>query len=130
MLQIISKIPVYVWPLFALLLMGGLRARKTGMVPLNLMLAIPSVFFTWSLFSFFSKYVDPISIFLWIFCLAVGLFIGYSHIQKLKLQFDKQKKMVEIPGSWIPLILSMSIFTVKFSIGMLGSLFPELKGSN
>jgi hypothetical protein len=33
-------------------------------------------------------------------------------------------------GSWIPLMLSMSIFSSKFTIGMLGSLFPELQGSN
>jgi hypothetical protein len=130
MLQILSKIPVFVWPLFALLLVGGLRARKTGMMPLALLLAIPSVFFTWTLFSFFSKYADPISIFLWIFCLSVGFFIGYLHMQKIKLRFDKQKRRVEMPGSWIPLILSMAIFSTKLSIGMIGSLVPELIGSH
>ncbi len=126
MLQILSEIPIFVWPLFALLLVRGLRARKTDMVPLAVLLVLPAVFFTWSVFSFLSS--DPTSIFLRIFCLSIGFFMGYLHMQKLKLRFDKQKRRIEVPGSWIPLILSMSIFTAKFAIGMIGALAPELNG--
>lgn len=130
MLQIITKIPVFVWPLFAILLLSGLRARKTSTVPLALLLLIPSVFFMWSLFSFFGKYVtNPLAILFWFVCLGTGFFVGFSHIQKLKIQFDKEKKKVEMPGSWIPLILSMSIFSSKFSMGMMSSMFPHLSQS-
>ncbi len=129
MLNIISKIPIFVGPLFVILLLGGLRARKTGMVPLALLLAIPSVFFTWSLFSFFGRYTDPLSILLWIVCLSLGFFLGFSHIHRMDLRFDKKKRKVEMPGSWIPLMLSMSIFTLKFSIGMLRTVAPHLNES-
>ncbi len=130
MLQIITKIPVFIWPLFVMLLLGGLKARKTSMVPLFLLLLIPSIFFIWSFFSFFGKYgSDFVSIFLWILCLGIGLLIGFSYMQKLKLRFDKQKKRVEMPGSWLPLILSMLIFTSKFSIGIIGSISPHLSKS-
>lgn len=130
MLQIITKIPIFVWPLFVVLLLGGLRARKTGTVPLAILLLIPSLFFVWSLFSFFGKYGnDLVSILLWILCLGVGFLLGFLHMQKLELRFDKKKRKVEMPGSWIPLMLSMSIFTSKFSIGMMGSMLPHLSGS-
>jgi len=130
MLQIITKIPVFVWPLFAVLLLGGLKARKTSAVPIVVLLLIPSIFFGWSLFSFFGKYAtNPSAILFWLLCLGVGFFIGFLHMQKLKLQFDGQKKKVEMPGSWIPLMLSMSIFTSKFSIGMMSSMMPHLNGS-
>ncbi len=130
MMQIITEIPAFVWPLFAILLFSGLRARKTSTVPLYLMLLIPSIFFIWSLFSFFGKYAtDALAILLWLICLGTGFFIGFLHMQKLNLQFDKAKRKVEIPGSWIPLILSMSIFSSKFSIGMMGAMLPYLNGS-
>lgn len=130
MLQIISKIPVFVWPLFAILLLVGLKSRKTRTVPIAVLLLIPSIFFCWSLFSFFGKYVThPLAILFWLLCLGVGFFIGFLHMQGLKLQFDKQKKKIEMPGSWIPLMLSMSIFTSKFSIGMMSSMMPHLNGS-
>jgi hypothetical protein len=130
MLQIITKIPMFVWPLFVILLLGGLRARKNSAVPLAVLLLIPSIFLGWSLFSFFRKYTaDSVAILLWFLCLGMGFFIGFSHMQKLKLQFDTQKKKVEMPGSWVPLMLSMSIFTSKFSIGMMSSMMPHLNGS-
>lgn len=130
MLQIITKTPIFVWPLLAILLLGGLRARKTNVVPLAVFLVIPSIFFGFSLFSFFGKYAtNPLAILFWVLCLGSGFFIGYRHMQSLKLRFDKKKRKVEMPGSRIPLLLSMSIFTSKFSIGMMSSMLPHLNGS-
>jgi len=130
MLQIITKIPVFVWPLFAILLLGGLKARNANAVPIAVLLLIPSIFFGWSLFSFFGKYgTNPLAILFWLLCLGLGFLIGFLHMQRLSLQFNRQKKKVEMPGSWIPLMLSMSIFTSKFSIGMMSSMMPHLNGS-
>lgn len=130
MLQIITKIPVFVWPLFAILLLGGLKARKASSVPILVLLLIPSIFLGWSLFSFFGKYgTNPLAILFWLLCLGLGFLIGFLHMQRLDLQFNRQKKKVEMPGSWIPLMLSMSIFTSKFSIGMMSSMMPHLNGS-
>lgn len=130
MLQIITKVPFFVWPLFAVLLLGGLKARKTSAVPLTILLLIPAIFFGWSLFSFFGKYAtDPLAILFWLFCLGLGCSIGFSHMQRQELQFDKKAKKVELPGSWIPLMLSMSIFTSKFSVGMMSSMIPYFKES-
>lgn len=130
MLKIITNIPLFVWPLFAILLIGGLKARKTNLVPLKVLLLIPAAFLGWSLVTFFGRYADnPLAIFLWILCLVVGFFIGFSHIQRLHPRCDKQKKMIEMPGSWIPLVLSMSIFTAKFSIGMMRATRPHLEDS-
>ena len=130
MLKIIANIPLFVWPLFAVLLIGGLKARKTRLVPLKDLLLIPIAFFGWSLFSFFDRYAsDPLAILLWILSLGVGSFIGFSHIQRLNLRCERQKKAIEMPGSWIPLMLSMSIFTTKFSMGMMRAMLPHLENS-
>jgi hypothetical protein len=116
--------------MFVFLLLGGLRARKPNMIHLVPLLLIPTLFLGWSIFSFFGKYgVDSILIFLWLVCFGMGFTIGFSHMKKLQLRFDKQNKKVEMPGSWIPLILSMSIFTAKFSLGMMGTMLPHLSGS-
>jgi hypothetical protein len=130
MLQIITNIPFFVWPLFAILLIGGLKLRKTSLVPLKVLILIPAAFFVGSLFSFFSRYVsDPLAVVLWILCLGLGVFIGFSHMQRFKLRFDKQKKMVEMPGSWVPLALSMSAFFARISIGMMRAMLPHLESS-
>lgn len=130
MLQIITKIPLFVWPLFTILFISGLRASKTSSLSIAVFLLIPSIFFGCSFFSFFQKYgSDSLAILFWLICLVVGFSIGFFHMKRLRLRFDNQKKKVEMPGSWIPLILSMSIFISKFSIGMMSSMIPYLNGS-
>ena len=130
MIKIITNIPLFVWPLFIILLIIGLRARKTNLVPLAILLIIPSVLFVFSFNWFFKNYGhETWSILLWIIFLAIGFLIGLLHMQKLKLRFDKQKRKVEMQGSWIPLMLAISLFTFRFTIGIIGSLFPHLEGS-
>lgn len=130
MLQIILNVPFFVWPLFALLLVGGLRARKANEVPLAILLLLPLIFFGWSLFSFFDKYANHYAaVFLWLVFLVMGFLIGFFHMQTIPLKFEKQTRKVLMPGSWIPLMLSMSIFTSKLSLGMMCSLFPDLHES-
>ena len=93
MLSIISNIPLLVWPLFVILLVGGLKARQTNVVPLVPLLLIPSLFFSWSIFSFFDNYaVDLLTMGLWSLCLGAGFLLGFAHIQRLNLQFDKKNR--------------------------------------
>jgi hypothetical protein len=130
MLQIITKVPLFVFPLFPIFLHVGLRARRGSSFPIAVLVLIPSLFFGLSLFLFLGKYgTNPGAILSWFFSFAVGGSIGFFYTQKIKLQFDREKKRVEIPGSWIPLILLMSIFVSKFSLGMISSMMPHLKGS-
>ncbi len=128
--QIISDVPLFVWILFVGLLLSGLRASKTGYVPLAILIIVPSFFFSWSLFGLFNKYGTAHHLILfWFLCLALGIFIGFSHMQTLNLHFDKQKKSVQLPGSWIPLFLSLSIFSSKFFINTVERSFPYLSES-
>lgn len=116
----LNKIPFFVWPLFAILLIGGLKARKVNKVPLMLLLLIPTFFLGWSVMTFFDRYLNsPLALLFWAVCLAGGFFIGYFNIQKMDLSFNKKKKEVQMPGSLLPLILSMSVFSAKLSSGMI-----------
>lgn len=126
----LASIPFYVWPLFVLLLIVGIKARKTTKVSFKRLLLLPSMLFVWSVASFFVGYGDEYKIVaLWALCLAVGIFLGFWHLQKLGLRIDKENKSVVIPGSWVPLIISMVIFTSKFLIGLLSAVFPETADS-
>jgi hypothetical protein len=130
MFKLLSSLPLFIWPLFVLLLMGGLKARKTGFVPLKMLLIIPAAFLTWSLISFFGKYGgDLASAALWFLCLGCGFLIGFAHIRRIKPKVDREKQRLELPGSWIPLVLSMSIFFAKSSIGAIKATAPHLEGS-
>ncbi|MBS1988480.1 hypothetical protein JST56_05835 [Candidatus Dependentiae bacterium] len=50
-------------------------------------------------------------------------------MHKTTMRFDKLKKQVELPGSWITLILLMLLFSIKYFLGVTNALVPELAGS-
>lgn len=130
MVKVLAHIPLYVWPLLTLLLASGLRALKKNTVPLAVLLVLPAGFLIWSLFTFFGRFGEHIpSVVLWVVCLISGISLGYLHVLNLHLEFIKERKMVVMPGSALPLALSLSIFSAKFSIGVVSGMFPHLSTS-
>lgn len=129
MVQILNQIPFFVWPL-AVLVVSGLRATKANVVPLAVLLIIPSLFFCGSLYSFLGRFgVAMVPITFWLTGLLLGFALGFRHMQAQPVQFDRQTMSIALQGSWIPLMLSLSIFTLKFSVGMMSALAPEFKDS-
>jgi len=56
------------------------------------------------------------AIILWVLCLGIGFFIGFSYVKRFNLQFDKKNKRVVMPGSYLTLILSLSILSILNNI--------------
>jgi hypothetical protein len=129
MLVILTKIPFYVWPLLAGLIFSGIKATKTGVIPLKIFWALPTFFFLLSGYSVISRYgITVITFLCWLIPLFIGILIGLQIGSRLKLRFDKKNKRVEMPGSWFTLILALSIFCSKFFIRISSLLHPEWIG--
>jgi hypothetical protein len=128
MLQILVNTPLYVWPLLALLIWGGVKAKKTHIVSWKALSIMPAIMLLWSIYSVATRYA-PVFLSLWAFSLGIGIWLGILMTRKLALRFDRQKKTVEIPGNWTPLILSLSIFSLRYTLGVSYGLHPESQGS-
>ncbi len=130
MVSILSKIPFYVWPLTVLALFGGWRARRTAYTPLNVILLIPTIFLIWALNSFFNKYGSDLRMLsFWAVHFAVGIVIGLRIAKSLHPKFHLERRLVELPGSYMPLLLSSFVIGSKFTIGITGGIYPSLQGS-
>lgn len=126
----LTFVPTYVWPLFTLLLFAGLRSLKTSRAPIFLILLVPALFFIYSLISFLSTYgANSSSLIYWVLCISIGMWISCSYVGKLELRFDENKRWVEIPGSLMPLIFFILIFSFKCCLGVIKSQFPHLMAS-
>ena len=128
MMQIISHTPIYAWILFGVLLWKGWKARKTRITPWKALLIMPAVMSTWSIYSIWIHY-EPIAICLWAVSIALGVKLGWLTMRKLHLRFDKEQKLVEASGSWTPMLLSVSIFSLRYFLGVTYGLHPELAGN-
>jgi branched-subunit amino acid transport protein len=130
MIDMITHAPFYVWPLFAYLVFIGLKASKTSIISLKVLAIAPTIFCTWSFYSVLQRYGDnPLLMVLWAGSTVFGAWIVYSMMRQLPLRFDKTNRLVEMPGSWAPLVLSMSIFTIRYALGVTGALYPEFTGN-
>jgi hypothetical protein len=129
MMQMITETPVYVWPLLTYLIWRGWESRKTHVTSWKALLIMPIIIFAWSIYAIFSSDCKTIWFVLWPISISLGIWFGSLTIRKLNLKFDKQQNLIETAGSWTPMILSMSIFGLRYFLGATYGFYPELKGS-
>lgn len=128
MIQIISNTPIYVWLLLVYLIRGGWKSRRDYTVAWKDLLVTPAIMFFWSIYSTVTRY-EGSTICLWVVSLSLGIWVGLLTVRRLRLSFDKQKNLIEIAGNWTPMILSLTIFSLRYFLGAVYGLHPVLVGS-
>ncbi|WP_439142342.1 hypothetical protein [Planktotalea sp.] len=121
-----SSIPIWVFPLFLLLLILGLRASKTRRVPIAVIYALPLLGIL-TLNNIVSLEAPS-----WIWLMAalaygIGIFFGMRWQKDWIISF--QGRTVELQGEWITLSAMMLIFMAGFVNGFLTDTLPELTKS-
>ena len=58
----------------------------------------------------------------WVLGLAAGGFIGWKTTMRLQLEFNYERQVVRMPGSWSTLLLLLVICAAKVGAGYLGYL--------
>ncbi len=64
----------------------------------------------------------------WAACLVAGLAIGWRTTRLDGVRIDRAAGRVTLPGSVIPLVRSLTIFTVKYALGVALALAPAWRG--
>lgn len=125
--NILQGTPYWVWILFAYLLMVGISALKSRSMPWWRFAIIPLIFTVWSLFSIYNKCTTcPLLFCIWLAALTIGTIGGYYLMNKTKFTIDAPTKLIHIPGSFIPLLLSISFFSIKYIFGVAYAINPLL----
>ncbi|MDZ7812266.1 MAG: DUF6622 family protein [Ideonella sp.] len=116
-----SHIPVWVFAILLGLIAIGLRQTRTRVVKPAVLLSVASgllVYSAWGVASAFG--VQPAPLLAWAVGLsaALGLLVRWVAPQGLV----RQGRAVQVPGSWLPMALLLSIFLAKFVLGMANGL--------
>ncbi len=118
LISLIISTPWWVFIIFGYLLFVGFKATQPRTVPLVLLFIMPILLNIWSLINFCrnSSTIYP-QLFWWLAMFMSGLIIGFFIHNKRTIIINRQAMTVHLPGSWIPLILIMSVFIVKYYFG-------------
>jgi hypothetical protein len=126
-LDIVSGIPLWVYPLLAALIFIGVRALNTRYIPLPLAMIAPVAFITWGLFTFKSSSMQGIPLVSFLGSAIFGLIIAFATTWKQEVVVDKVSRKVCLQGSYVPLIRNLSIFAAKFTLTFMIAVRPDLR---
>ncbi len=118
MLEILKGTPFWVYLLLFFLIYKGIKALKPTTIKLKKLVILPAVFFILSL----HKIANP---YYYVFFLICGIIIGWLLYIKIKVKADKDKKLIGLPGSVLPLILIIVAFVKGYYFGYESAVHPE-----
>jgi hypothetical protein len=121
-----SHTPTYVYLILAYLLVLGFKASCDRVVPLSKNVLMVVAF---SYLSFNSLAKLELSIFYYILFgvtfLISGYFLGWRQVSRKKILVDKEKWLLQLPGSWLTLFLVLLIFSSKYFLGFKSGVDPS-----
>ncbi len=125
MFQLLEMTPWWIYLLFTYFLMLGVRASKPTVVSFKKLTVIPIFFLGWAIYSLFADLENRYFFLIpWIFALLAGSFIGYLQVRNWPLLVDAERQTISLPGSWSTLLLSISIFALKYIFGLVYATDP------
>lgn len=124
---IVAHTPVWVFGVFALLLLLGLQALRPRRVALARLLVTPAVFVCWGLVSLTlasrSSAAAPLA---WVVTAAAGFALAYATVRLRGLGAEPGGR-VHLPGSGLPLARNMLIFAAKYVLAAAMAVHPEAR---
>ena len=125
MQQLFSHTPLYVWAILAFLVYRGVLASRAREVSLRKLCIIPLVMLALSLSGVHGSFgFDVVAPFAWAVGALAGGFLAWSMTNPRKLTPVTERGSMQLAGSWLPLILMMSIFCMKYAVAVSLAIHP------
>ncbi len=117
--NIFSHTPVWVWVILALLIFLGVQASRPRTVRLLRILITPAVFIVWGIVSLTTKHeITGLLVGDWLVLGLIGFGIAMALVRFPALRADRQRQIVHLPGSFLPLTRNVVIFVVKYALAV------------
>ena len=128
--DIVREAPVWVGALLAGLLALGYSATRARRVAASRLALMPLAMLglaLWGVQSAFgaSGHLPALGA-LWALCFAGALALGSRAAAPAGTRFDPASRQFLLPGSWVPMVLILGVFLIKYSVGVQLALEPTL----
>ncbi len=126
--MIISRTPIWVWVLLAGLVALGWTQTRTRQITVVRATVLPIVMMALSLFGVLSTFgANALPLSTWFAALVVSAFGAKALGAWRGVSWSAATSRFEVPGSWLPMAIILSIFLVKFYVGVNVAMQPALK---
>ena len=126
--QIVANTPLWVWPLMVFVLWLGLQGLRPRVIPVWRLAILPAVSLATSLGGI-AQSANPVwAATGWALALLAFLPLGWVFGQNRAVRLLPEDARVEIAGGWFALVFGISIFAVRYAMGVLFGVLPALRG--
>jgi hypothetical protein len=125
-LQIIIHTPLWVWPLLAVVLALGWYGRRERIVPPARLAILPLVALGTSVATLVQSTRPELAAAGWLVALLAFLPLGYAIGRRRAARWLDDGRL-HIAGGWFMLGFGLSIFIVRYALGVLFGVLPALK---
>ena len=124
--QIVLNTPLWVWPLMALVVWLGVLGLRPRTLPLWRLAILPLVGLALSLVGIGQSARPGLALIAWLAALAVALPLGFL-IGRRRAVRRLDDGRLEIGGGWFMLVFGLSIFAVRYALGVIFGMAPALR---
>jgi hypothetical protein len=130
MADILRYTPTWVWGLLAALLALGFWQTRTRSLTRARLLTLPLTLLGLGLWSTSSSFAAlPLAAGIWLVALAASFFASRRLPAPVGARWDAVCERLHLPGSWLPLALIVSIFTLRYAATVAMVLHPAWRGN-
>ncbi|MBI5276453.1 MAG: hypothetical protein HY854_08325 [Burkholderiales bacterium] len=128
MVQILRGTPVWVWGLLAGLVMLGLSQARARTVPAAVATIMPVAMLALSLWGVGSAFGwSVVNLATWFAGVATTVLLASQLAARSAARYDAPTRRFHLPGSWVPMVLILAIFTARYAVNVLLVVQPALR---
>jgi hypothetical protein len=124
--QIVVHTPLWVWPLMAAVIALGLYGLRPRIVPPRRLAILPLVGVATSLTAIVQSTQPALALVAWTLALLASLPLGNALGRRRPTRWLEDGRL-EIAGGWFMLVFALSIFMVRYALGVVFGIAPALK---
>jgi len=130
-LAILRNAPLWVWGVLATLLVLGLAQARDRKVSSVLILVLPASMIPLSLYGVVASFgVNRGALGAWTIGLGVAMTLNELVLLGPRgVRYDVVEGRFEVPGSWVPLVLMLTIFSARFVFAATTAINPSIVGA-
>jgi hypothetical protein len=119
LIEIIKHTPTWVFVLFFVLLALGYFQSKDRVMKRGSVSILPLAMVALSFYGVLSAFgAAPLGLVSWIIGGAAAVWVGVTFALPRGVTYSIETRSFTVPGSWLPLVLMMAIFFIKYAVGV------------
>jgi hypothetical protein len=120
LIEILKRTPPWVFFLFFVLLAVGYYQSKDRIVGRGKVAILPIIMIALSFYGVLSAFgAAPVGFFSWVIGVGIAVWLGVTLCTAHGVIYSTETQSFSVPGSWLPLVLMMAIFFIKYAVGII-----------